>query len=88
MIDLNFPIQKKVTKFQTCKCKIQSPENECYIGKEIFIFAAPEERPPFGRSTSVIHSKCKNPVDSGIVESWFHFPVKPFLLAKDNFELK
>ena len=76
-------------EFQICKCKITSPENELYISDETYVFATPEERPPLGVSSCIVHAKCSNPVSEKLFNILYHdIKNAPYLGTKEEFELR
>ena len=58
-------------KFTPCSCTILDPENEAYFGPECeYVFATEEERPPWGVKSTLVHSKCGNPIHPKFLKYW------------------
>ncbi|MCH7560068.1 MAG: hypothetical protein IIC67_01630 [Thaumarchaeota archaeon] len=57
-------------QFTPCSCIILDPENEVFFDEKEYVFATEEERPPWGAMSTLVHSKCGNPIRPEYLKTW------------------
>lgn len=87
-VSIDLVMSEKNLLPEYCKCTQVLPE-ECYVSTQECVFATPEQKPPFGHETCLVHSQCKKPMRDldHFLHYWKSKGIEYCPLTEDEFNL-